>query len=97
MKRNCSALLVAGAFVMLTLGWASVAPSADMGTEINRACTACHSTKRICLNLGVKDRAGWKSTVSRMIQSGAQLPLNKADDAADYLAGLKSGKASFCR
>jgi hypothetical protein len=74
-----------------------VAGAADMGQTVSQACSRCHSTKRICMNQGVKSEAAWKATVAAMIDKGAQLPAGQAAAAAAYLAGLASGAGPLCR
>jgi len=71
--------------------------ASDMGNTLKKTCSMCHSTKRICLNLGVKDAAAWKSNVKRMVEKGAPLEPGKIDAAAAYLAGLAPGTGPVCR
>lgn len=97
MKRNTLALLVAGICLLLVLGLAPAAQTADMGAKIGQTCSACHSTKRICLNLGAKGKDAWKVTLDRMVGMGAQIPSDRVAEAADYLSGLQQGEAPFCR
>ncbi len=97
MKRNTPALLVVGICLLLVLGLAPAAQTADMGAKIGQACSACHSTKRICFNLGAKGKGAWKVTVDRMVGMGAQISSDRVAEAVDYLSGLQQGQASFCR
>ena len=97
MKKMMPTLLAAGFVSALIVGMVAAAPAADTGSDVGRVCSACHSVKRICLNLGVKNRTAWKDTVTRMAKNGAQLPLSRVDEFADYLAGLKKGQGPLCR
>ena len=97
MKERFSALFVAGfAFVMMTV-LAFGASAADTGADVERVCSACHSTKRICQSLGIKSGVVWKETVTRMARMGAQLPLNRVDEFTDHLAGQRRGRGPLCR
>jgi len=80
------------AFVMVGVSGAS-----DIGSTVKEACSRCHSNKRICLNLGVKSESGWKSTVTKMVSKGAQLPADQIDAAAGYLLGLSPGAEALCQ
>ena len=80
--------------LLLTVAWG--ASAADIGAEIKKSCTRCHSAKRICLNVGVKSPDGWKSTINRMIGKGAQLPTSQVAAAVDYLSGLAPGTGTVC-
>ncbi len=88
--------LVACILVML-FALAGVGGASDMGETVKQACSRCHSTKRICLNVGVKSTEGWKSTVTKMVSKGAQIPADQIDAAADYLSGLAPGDGPLCQ
>ena len=60
-------------------------------------CSVCHTTRRICDNLGTKGAAGWQSTVTRMRGKGAKLSTNEASTVARYLAGLPEGSEPVCK
>ncbi|QGY42039.1 hypothetical protein GM415_10440 [Pseudodesulfovibrio cashew] len=77
--------------------FAAMAGAADMGPTLKKACTACHSAKRICLNLGVKSPGAWKGTVSKMVAKGAKLDAGQIDAATGYLAGLAPGSGPLCK
>ena len=96
MKGRISALVAAGFACALIVGLVSVAPAADTGKDVKRVCSTCHSTKRICLNFGIKDRVTWKETVIRMARNGAQMPLSRVDEFVDYLEGQKPGRGPLC-
>ena len=89
-KQYVMAAIVLVAFMVASAG------AADIGTTVKEACTTCHSSKRICLNLGVKDAAAWKSTVSRMVGNGARLSGAQVDEAVGYLAGLAPETGTIC-
>lgn len=48
-------------------------------------CTTCHPYDRV--EQADKDRAGWESTVDRMIELGAQVNEEEKQRIVDYLAG----------
>jgi len=89
-KQYVLAAVVLAAFMIGSAG------AADIGTTVKKTCTACHSSKRICLNLGVKDGPAWKSTVTRMVGNGARLANDQIGDFANYLAGLAPGTGTIC-
>ncbi|MUM78554.1 hypothetical protein GKC30_12995 [Pseudodesulfovibrio sp. F-1] len=75
---------------------AGMAGASDIGQTVKQACSRCHSPKRVCLTVGVKNDAAWKATVARMVQKGAQLPADRIDAASAYLAGLAPGTGTVC-
>lgn len=79
------------------LAMALSAGAADMATDVQQACSACHSMKRICLTLAAKDHAGWQATVDRMVHMGAKLPADEIPAAVDYLTSTGADQAPFCR
>lgn len=85
------------AVATLAVGLVGSAVAADIGSTVKQACTACHSSKRICLNLGVKDAGAWKSTVLRMVNNGARLSGGQVDEAANYLNSLAPGTGPLCK
>lgn len=97
MKLNKQALWVANCAAALVLVVAMAASASDIGETINAACTSCHSAKRTCLNLGIKDQAGWTATLKAMVDKGAQLAPARIDEAAAYLTGLKPGDGPVCQ
>jgi hypothetical protein len=52
---------------------------------VNSRCTVCHSRDRI--DAATKDRAGWETTVDRMIGNGAQLTAEEREAVIAYLSG----------
>jgi len=79
------------------LALAVAAGAEDMGETLGQTCSACHSTKRICQNLGVKGPEAWTDTLSRMIKHGAKLPVNRMAGAVGYLTAATPGHTPFCR
>ncbi|MEF2230744.1 MAG: hypothetical protein V3571_07435 [Pseudodesulfovibrio sp.] len=88
--------IVSGITAML-IALAVAAMAGDMGETIGRTCSACHSTKRICQNLGAKSPEAWTDTVSRMIKHGAKLPADRMGGAVGYLTAATPGHTPFCR
>ncbi|WP_243544414.1 hypothetical protein [Pseudodesulfovibrio tunisiensis] len=88
---KCVAAGIVGGMV-----WIGAAGAADVGDAVKRNCTSCHSAKRICLNMGVKDTGAWKGTIARMIGKGARLDPGMTDSAAQYLAGQKRNASPLC-
>ncbi len=60
-------------------------------------CSACHSTDRICAQLGVRPAEVWRQTVQRMVSNGASLTENEAQTVAEYLATAKPGAKPLCQ
>lgn len=94
MKSGKKQYVLAASVLVVCLAGGAVA--SDIGTTVKKACTTCHSSKRICLNLGVKDAGAWKATVNRMVDNGARLSGGEVDAAASYLAGLAPGTGTVC-
>jgi len=88
--------IVSGISVAL-LALAMAAGAGDMGETIGRTCSACHSTKRICQNLGVKSPEAWTATVTKMIGRGAKLSADQVAGAVEYLSTTTPDQAPFCR
>lgn len=83
--------------VTLMVSMAGIVGASEIGDTVKNACSMCHSTKRVCLNLGVKSGAAWKATVTKMVAKGAQLKADEIDMAAGYLAGLAPGTGTVCQ
>jgi len=96
MKKMCRRI-GAGALVVTFVLATGFAGAADVGATIQSVCSKCHSTKRICLNVGAKDRAGWEATVKAMVAKGARLSPADIGPAADYLSGLAPGTGTVCQ
>lgn len=52
---------------------------------VQQRCTVCHSLDRV--NAASKDKAGWETTVSRMIRNGAKVTEQEKAAIVQYLAG----------
>lgn len=97
MKIKKSLLAVAGCSLVLCFTVVTAVSASSIGDAVKTACTKCHSSKRICLMIGAKDKTGWKATVKMMVGKGAQLDPSRIDAAADYLAGLAPGTGTVCQ
>ncbi len=62
----------------------SSTPAIDGKTLLAIRCTACHSLDRVNTKSGSADE--WKSTVDRMVQTGAELSSEEAVILVQYLA-----------
>lgn len=93
-KNTVCCVIFSGMLAIFAL--AGLAGASDIGATVKRACTTCHSAKRICLNLGVKSEAAWQATVQKMVAKGAQLSADQVGPAASYLAGLRQGGGPIC-
>jgi len=60
-------------------------------------CSACHSTDRICAQLGSRTTEVWKQTVQRMVSRGASLTDAEARTVAEYLGTAKPGAKPLCQ
>lgn len=97
MKSGKIKYLLAAFICIVSFSLAGISGASDIGASVKEACSRCHSTKRICLNLGVKSEDAWKATVTKMVSKGAQLSSDKIDTAASYLTGLTPGAAPLCQ
>lgn len=92
-----SSIYVAVMTCFLGLSVAAVGASAtDMGQLVVETCSPCHTTKRICLNLGVKSQVAWKSTIQNMVYQGAELNEDQIAPLATYLNELQPGTPPVC-
>lgn len=82
--------------LLFALTVAGPTSASDIGESVKTNCTRCHSAKRICLNLGVKSKGAWVSTIEKMVAKGAKLPQEQVAAAADYLGDLKPGDGPPC-
>ena len=94
MKRLICLVVVLYAGLVLASFSMAGAEAKDLVAQV---CSQCHSLDRICRNLGVKDRAGWASTVGRMVGHGANLDASQQTLVIDYLSVLKPGSAPVCK
>lgn len=97
MKAGRIHLFIAASICVVVLALAGAGRASDIGDTVKQVCSRCHSTKRICLNVGVKSASAWKSTVTQMVGKGAQLPADKIEAAVGYLSGLAPGTGSVCQ
>ncbi len=94
MKRLVTTAVVS---TLLSLSVCAVAVGADdMGEGLSRACSSCHSARRVCRMLGAKDSKGWEKTVRRMVENGADISQDSVGAIADYLDNLKPGTGPMC-
>ena len=91
MNRSFITLIAAAALTLsaTTAIGAEPSPLAEGRTLFESKCATCHSLER---SLAVKaDRAGWESTIKRMIAKGAKLEKAQIDPILGYL----SAKSAF--
>lgn len=70
---------------------------ASAGKLAAQACSACHSTARICEKLGNRKPEVWQQTVERMKSNGAKLTDTEVTTVAEYLATAKPGSKPLCQ
>lgn len=97
MNFGLKAVLGAACLSLLILIAAGPTAATDIGHAVKTNCTRCHSSKRICLNVGVKSKSAWESTINKMIGKGAKLPQSRVGEAVDYLSTLKPGTGPLCQ
>jgi hypothetical protein len=95
-------MTMAAALFLLAAGFSSCAKpqaQAESGPSdlVTTACTACHTPERICDALGKKDKDAWNTTVSRMVDKGANVPKENIPELVEYLANLKPGSPPVCK
>ncbi|MFZ5426751.1 MAG: hypothetical protein ACOZEN_07235 [Thermodesulfobacteriota bacterium] len=89
-------LAALAASLVFTLAVSMAALAQDASQTVMTACTKCHNAKRVCANLGVKDKAAWDATVTRMVKNGAQVAGNDKPAVVDWLASQKAGAKPVC-
>lgn len=72
-------------------------PKGDPTGTVMSACSACHSTQKVCDALGKKDKAAWTQTVDRMVGKGAAINKDSIPAVVELLAGLAPGTKPICR
>jgi len=93
MTRIHRAVLHAVAAVLLS---SSASLAQDAGQTVLGVCTKCHTTKRICRNLGKRDAAWWTAKVGLMLKRGAALNPQGKETVVAYLSGRKPGDRPVC-
>ncbi len=103
MKKTASFTPVIGVTVIILFAGVIVLCDVDARQQVDpqstvmTKCTACHTTRRICDNLGEKDREEWIRTVSEMVSKGADVAEQDIPVVAEYLANLEPGSEPVCR
>lgn len=95
--RTTLKLFVSCLCASLVLVVALSAQAESMMDKVKLVCTECHTTNRICLNLGVKTEEAWKDTIAVMIYEGASLSPEEANNFAKYLFSLKPNAEELCQ
>lgn len=98
MMNNRMKIMLCAAAVLAALSFSGLqAGAGDQGEALlQKACTKCHSAKRICRNIGKKDGPWWEKTVTRMIGHGAKLSDEQEDTLVSSLAGAEKDKVTLC-
>ena len=92
-RKSLTALSVSFVFTaFLAVG----AMAQDASQIVASACSKCHPAKRVCANLGVKDKAAWDATVTRMIGKGAAVSEAEKPVVVQWLAGQQPGVKPLC-
>jgi len=91
-----TSLAAAALALAFTTSLTGLALAQDASQTVMSTCTKCHNAKRICTNLGVKDKAAWDTTVGKMIKNGAQLTEKDKPAVVEWLAAQKSGAKPVC-
>jgi len=89
-------LAALAASLVFTLAASMAALAQDASQTVMTACTKCHNAKRVCANLGVKDKAAWDATVTRMVKNGAQVGEKDKPALVGWLAAQKAGAKPVC-
>lgn len=90
-------LTAALAALAVTASLACLSLAQDASQTVTTACTKCHNTQRICANLGVKDKAAWDSTVTRMMGKGAAVSAAEKPVVVDWLSAQQAGAKPVCQ
>ncbi len=89
-------IFVVCSYVFLVLA-SLVFAQASAGKLAAEKCSACHSTARVCAQLGNRTAAVWQQTVARMKGNGAQITEADVTAIAEYLAAARPGDKRLCR
>lgn len=90
------ALMACASLLTLTAS-AAQAQAQDPSAAIMGACGKCHDVKRVCANLGAKDKAAWEVIVTRMMGKGAQIAAADKAAVVDWLAAQQAGAKPVCQ
>ena len=63
---------------------------------VKNKCTYCHSTARICKNMGRWNDSQWRATVERMVGKGARADSTEQAAIASYLVTARTQATSLC-
>lgn len=89
-------LTAALAVLAVSASLAGLSFAQDASQTVTTVCTKCHNTKRICAGFGVKDKAAWDATVTRMIGNGAALAPARKPAVVDWLSAQPAGAKPVC-
>jgi hypothetical protein len=92
-RTHLAAATLALAFTASLTG---LALAQDASQTVMSTCTKCHNAKRICAGLGVKDKAAWETTATKMIKKGAKLAESDKPAVVEWLAAQKAGAKPVC-
>lgn len=96
--KSARVLLVCFVFSLAVFLAASGAMAKSGLDIVEKKCTTCHSLKRLCMGLDLKDKKGWAATVDRMVHArGARLSPQERALAYGYLILQTSKTAPFCK
>jgi len=86
------------ALSLTTLSTQSSSAQSDDGIAalVMTSCSKCHDTQRVCKNIGKKNQGEWDTTVTRMIEKGAPLPIENKDQVIEYLLTISPGSKPIC-
>jgi len=74
----------------------AAATTADGEAVFKSVCTRCHTSSRICGNLG-RDASWWERTATRMRSNGAPLEAKDIADVAAFLSAQAPGSSPVCK
>lgn len=93
--RFLPAAVALGLIVFLTASAAMAKSGRDI---VEHKCVTCHSLKRLCRGLDLKDKRGWAVLIDRMVKKrGARLSPQERLLAYGYLILQTSKTAPFCK
>lgn len=74
----------------------AAATTAEGETIFKNVCNRCHTSSRICGNLG-RDAAWWERTATRMRSNGAPIEGKDIAAVATFLSTQAPGSAPVCK